>query len=979
MPKNYKLIFALTHNNLFGFLVEAYRIILLKNGQWSMEIKRICDPDSQFLTVETTEKEKEILEMTFELREDKVLEKFHLLKEKKVQTNGTFYTDTNISKHMVPYVSARTATLINEFADFKIPLYFKSGESFSTFGDDFLEIQEDVAEPRFWFSLNDTGFQYKLSVFFKEEQIPLIDTEIITQKPCFIKFNNKIIPLPDDFDGQLIKPFIKQEQIDIPKDKVKTYLQTFVSKIIRKYRAEVIGFSIEELSPGVKPVFAINKLQKKNPVIELLFNYDGEQFLASSSQDFSLKLVSSDNKILFIKTFRNRNAENEIIKSFELLGFKMIQPGYFTCAFHENEERFVTIQHLLAELSAKSVSLKEMGAEFDITVDSKRYIIEEPNLVTSIDGVNDWFDLKMNIEFNGFTVPFQKIIPNIIKGDNEFKLPDGTIAILPVEWFSRFKDVAVLSEQGEQGLKIHKSQISLIENLQDNIPTQLSEKLINLVKREIPSIPVPLSLKATLRDYQKKGCDWLCYLHECGLGGCLADDMGLGKTIQVLTYFLSLIEKPQIAFDDTLKACNETKFLEQNSERRAHTHLIVCPLSLVYNWQEEIQKFAPSLKTVIYSGPDRYRMYHDFAYADVILTSYGIIRNDSDVLKHFDFHTIVLDESQFIKNPDSKSYDSLLLLNSKQRFVLSGTPLENSLIDIWTQMNFLNPGMLGPLKTFRDTYVIPIEKNHDEQVSKRVQKMIGPFIMRRTKSEVAPELPALTEKICYCSMTEEQNSLYEKKKSEIRNYLIENSTSLTKNRRNIIVLSGLMKLRLIASHPLMSDASFDGKSGKFDQICQYLEKAVAEGNKTIIFSQFVKHLNLVKAYLEERKIPYEMLTGKTSQADRNKNIKNFQNNDEVRLFLMTLKAGGVGLNLTQADYVFVLDPWWNPATEMQAINRAHRIGQDKKVFAYKFISTQTIEEKIVLLQKKKSVLFENFINSSSLGKLTEEELMTLFE
>jgi superfamily II DNA or RNA helicase len=979
MPDNYKLIFALTHHNLFGFLVEAYRIILLKSGQWSMDIKRICDADSQFLPFGISEKEHEVLHMIFELREDKVLEHFHLLREKKVQTNGTFYSDACISKHIIPFISSRTASVINFFADSQIPLYFKSGESFSTFGDDSLQMEEFVAEPRFSFSLNESGFQYKLSVFLNDTQISLADSEIITQKPCFIKFKNKIISLPEDFDGQLLKPFTKQEEISVPKEKINNYLQTFVSKIIRKYRAEVSGFSVEEFSPGVNPVISISKLQRKMPVIELLFNYDGEQFSAVSSQSFTLKLLSSDSSISFVKTYRNRDAENEIIKSFESLGFHMIQPGYFTCLFCENEERIATIRQLLAELSAKSVALKKMGAKFDITVDSKRYMIEQPEIFTSISGVNDWFDLKMNIQFNGFTVPFQKIIPNIIKGDNEFKLPDGTIAFLPEEWFSRFKDVAVLSEQGEQGLKIHKSQVSLIENLENNFTDKLSEKLSLLIKREIPYLSVPQKLQATLRDYQKKGYEWLCYLHECGLGGCLADDMGLGKTIQMLTYFLKLSENPPAIQSESVNGSSCMKVSEKNKERRAQTHLIVCPLSLIHNWQEEIRKFAPSLKVIVYSGPDRYRLYHYFSYADIILSSYGIIRNDSDVLKHFDFHTIVLDESQFIKNPESKSYDSLLTLSSKQRFVLSGTPLENSLIDIWTQMNFLNPGMLGSLKAFRDTYVIPVEKNNDEQVSKRVQKLIGSFIMRRTKSEVTPELPPLTEKMCYCTMTEEQKSLYEKKKSEIRNYLIENSGSLSGNRRNIIVLSGLMKLRLIANHPSLSDVSYSGKSGKFDEICQHIEKAVAEGNKTIVFSQFVKHLNLVRHYLDQRGVSYEMLTGKTTQADRRKNINNFQNNDNVSLFLMTLKAGGVGLNLTQADYVFVLDPWWNPAAELQGINRTHRIGQDKKVFAYRFISAQTIEEKILLLQKKKSDLFENFINSASFGKLTDEELMTLFE
>ncbi len=979
MPENYKLIFALSRHQHFGFLVEAFRIIELKNGQWSLDVKRISDPDSRFLTFELSTAESELLMASLHLREDKVYDHFCLLKEKKRQGNGTFFSDTSISKHIVPYVSEQTAALISALAENNISLFYWGSDTAGAINEIPLQNGKYIAEPRFFFSLTESGFYYTLSVFRDEEKLVLADCEIITYKPCILKSGDQLLALPVDFDGQLLKPFVRQETIQIPRDKVASYLQSFVSKIIRKYKADVNGFSVEEHSPAVIPLLSLNRIHRKLPVIELIFNYEGEHFSASSTQDFSLKLMSVQNKVSFVKTYRNKDAEEMILKKIESLGFRMVQQGYFTCMFCENEDREVTIQQLLSELASKYSLLKTMGAEFDIMVDSKRYMLEEPRIYTSISSINDWFDLQMNVQFNGFTVPFQKIIPNIIKGNNEYKLPDGTIALLPTEWFSRFRDVAVLSEQGDQGLKIQKSQINIIEVAENNITTQISEKMISLIQRNIPSVSLPSGIKTPLRDYQKKGLDWLMFLHECGVGGCLADDMGLGKTVQVLSYFLKISEMPSDSYTESNINFGELFQGDQKSERRSNTHLIICPLSLIHNWEEEIRKFAPSLKTIVYSGPDRYRLYHYFSYADIVLSSYGIVRNDADVLKYFEFHTIVLDESQYIKNPESKSYDSLLTLSSKQRFVLSGTPLENSLTDIWTQMNFLNRGMLGSLKTFREIYVIPIEKNNDDQASKRVQKIIGPFILRRTKSEVTPELPPLTEKVSYCPMTEEQRSLYEKKKSEIRNYLIENAENLARNRRNIIVLSGLMKLRLMANHPSLCDSSYEGKSGKYEEICQRIEKVVSEGNKTILFSQFVKHLNLIRKYLDERGISYELLTGKTSQNDRRRNINNFQNNKNVSLFLMTLKAGGVGLNLTQADYVFVLDPWWNPAAELQAINRTHRIGQDKKVFAYRFISIGTIEEKIMILQKKKSDLFENIINSASFGKLSDEELLRLFE
>ncbi len=983
MNTNFRIIFSLVSHPAFGYIIEAYRIKLLDSGQWSVEIKKIIDFSSQYLNFELNDVEKDLLVMTQKFREEQIHNQFNLLKGKKKCSNNTYFSDQILAKEIIPHISRNTVLILEKIIDNQMSLYFRK-ENNGIIGEEPLKLESECAEPRFSFQLTDADFRYSLSIFHNNNQISLSDAVIITRTPCYIKAENSVYHIPGDFDGQLLKPFLNNETILIPKKKVNEYLQAFVSKIIKKYRAEVSGFEVNEIYPDLKPSIHLSRLSRKNPVIELLFNYDTETFSSYASQEFTLKLSSGKKGVSFTKVFRNKDAEKQIIQQMESIGFHMLYPGIFTCKQCVQGEQTVTVRQLILEISKKTESLKMLGIVPVITSDSKKYFFDVPVISTSISNKNDWFDLQMSVRFNGFTIPFQKIIPNIIKDEPEFSLPDGSIAILPDEWFSKFKDISVLTKQHETVLKFHKSQIHLIDSL--NIPDQnlISEKLRLLIDRSIPKKETPEVLHASLRDYQQKGFEWLSHMHDCGLGGCLADDMGLGKTIQILTYFLWV--------KNVLSSCNghpidisdqqkrQLSLFEGSGDRRcAHTHLIVAPLSLLHNWQKEIEKFAPSLLSILYTGSDRYRLYHDFHYADVVLTSYGIVRNDSDILKHFDFHTIVLDESQFIKNPDSKSYDALLTLNSKQRFVLTGTPIENSLTDIWTQMNFLNPNMLGSLKTFKDTYVVPVEKNNDEETSRRIQKLIGTFILRRTKKEVTPELPELTEKICYCNMSDDQKKLYEQKKSEIRNYLIENAGTVQKNRKNIIVLSGLMKLRLIANHPKLIDPEYTGLSGKYEEICQHIEKVISEGHKCIIFSQFIKHLNLIQHYLCDRNIKYEVLTGQTSQADRQRNINNFMDRTDIRLFLMTLKAGGVGLNLTEADYVFVLDPWWNPASELQAINRTHRIGQDKKIFAYRFISVETIEEKIMLLQKKKSALFQNFIHASSLGKLNDKELLTLFE
>ncbi len=968
---------------VLGYITEAYRISVLPSGQWSVDIKKITDTASRFLTFELNKPEKELLEMTQHTKEETVLVKFSLLRERKPTPNNTFFSDKSIQQHILPYVSNQTAAIINKMNEYEIPLYIKH-ESKGIISEEPIKIEPQNAEPRFYFDLSDKAFTYSLSVYQQNSKLQLNDAKILTRIPCFIKIQNTIYMLPDDFDGQLLKPFQKTDTIVIPSNKVSEYLNAFVSKIIRKYRVDVSGFTVKEIHPELTPVISISKLHKKTPVVELSFNYENENFLAHASQDFALRFHSRDSEISFTKIFRNKAAEELVIKQIESFGFFPVLTGYLTFRKANNDDTPLTYLQILNEISKRSSLLKNIGVKYNIIIDNKQYLIEEPNIKTEIIHSNDWFDLKIVIKINEFSIPFQKIIPNIIACKQEYILPDNSVAILPEEWFSRFKDLSVLSEQCEKTLKIHKSQVNLIESVDNSACKEVAGNLRQLINNEIPCRNTPYGLNATLRDYQKKGFEWLTYMHECGLGGCLADDMGLGKTIQVLTYFLSLSQN-SVPVTDSYHGATINKdiqlslFDEKENIRRLYTHLIVAPLSLLHNWIEEIVKFAPALKTILYSGTERYRLYHEFQYADIVLTSYGVVRNDIDILQHFSFHTIILDESQFIKNPDSKSYDALLMLSSKQRFVLTGTPLENSLTDIWSQMNFLNPKMLGSLKIFKDTYVIPVEKNNDEGVSKRIQKLIGSFILRRTKIEVTPELPLLTEKICYCTMSDEQKSIYEQKKSEIRNFLIENAGNFQRSRKNIIVLSGLMKLRLIANHPKLILPQYSGTSGKFEEICQHIDKVVSEGHKTIVFSQFIKHLNIIRQYLDEKNISYEILTGQTTQAERQKNIHNFMKNDKVRLFLMTLKAGGVGLNLTKADYVFVLDPWWNPASENQAINRTHRIGQDKKIFAYRFISRETIEEKIMILQQKKSDLFNNIINSTSFSKLTENELLTLFE
>ena len=549
---------------------------------------------------------------------------------------------------------------------------------------------------------------------------------------------------------------------------------------------------------------------------------------------------------------------------------------------------------------------------------------------------------------------------NILEGVREYELPDGTIAILPETWFSKFKNIFEFGKSSDDSLRIHKQHFSLLtDTLYDEAQPGFERLEKLLTPDQIPVLLPPAGLNCLMRQYQSDGLNWLNFLQSAGLGGCLADDMGLGKTIQTLALLQhnkeNIVpgERPEMQQDLSLFNNTEQKL----------TSLIIVPASLIYNWENEIKRFVPEMRVYSYKGNQRKKVTSYFQNFDIILSSYHTIRQDIDLISSFLFHYIILDESQVIKNPASMLYKTVTMLKSEFKIVLTGTPVENSLTDLWTQLNFVNPGLLGDLSFFRREFAKPIEKMGDDEKEVKLRKIIQPFILRRTKEMVALDLPPVTEQTVFCDMTEEQFKLYDEEKSLVRNSILKSIASTGTEKSAILVLQGLMKLRQISNHPLMAYDDYIYGSGKFETVLQDMESVISEGHKILVFSSFVKHLDLYAEELRKIRIRFAMLTG--ASTNREKIVNSFQNDKENKIFLISLKAGGVGLNLTAADYVFILDPWWNPASEMQAMNRAHRIGQDKSVFVYRYITSNSIEEKIVRLQEKKSKLADTFISSNN--------------
>ena len=529
------------------------------------------------------------------------------------------------------------------------------------------------------------------------------------------------------------------------------------------------------------------------------------------------------------------------------------------------------------------------------------------------------------------------------------QLGDGTLGILPDEWLKKYSLLFKVGEGKVDKLRLSKYHMSVIDELYENkeiaeLSFSLDEKFERLREfKNIPEIPAPESLQPILRPYQTAGYQWLSYLNDVGWGGILADDMGLGKTIQALTmlqYYKSST--------GNIKA------------------IVICPTTLIYNWENEIRKFTPTLTWQIHHGSMRSRDMDALQQANIIITTYGTLRSDIQVLMKINYDYVVLDESQAIKNPASKVTKAACLLTAKNRVCMSGTPLQNNTFDIFAQMNFLNPGLLGTMEFFRNEFATPIDKFGEQEQKDHLRKLLFPFILRRTKEQVAKDLPEKTETILFCEMEKEQRKVYDAYRNSYRDKIMGTIDQQGIDKSQLTILQGLMKLRQICDSPaiLNEQEKFPNNSIKLDELSREITENIGE-HKALVFSQFLGMLALIRAKLQEEGIAYEYFDGSTNIADRQKAIDNFQNNDNCRVFLISLKAGGVGLNLTAADYVYIVDPWWNPAVEQQAIDRTHRIGQTKNIFAYRMICIDTIEDKILQLQERKRKLASELISDDA--------------
>lgn len=814
-------------------------------------------------------------------------------------------------------------------------------------------------------SLAPINIRFRINGFGKSALINTFwDIESETYKQMDNEFKGLTFYLKGDiiYCNNLVSDIVAAETLyyNLPtrNDQWNAYLQNTVMPISQE-KAVLFNEDIVEKLPPQKPELGILLSERSNYfVLTPVFNYYSQQFQWNKENEYP---ISDNGKVRMIQ--RDKAIEKDFVDKVASLHPKLQKSSLGNLFLLES--KFALAHDWMFTFFDK---VKEWGVNLFGYEQLDRYKIKKakPSTQIHIQSGIDWFDTQMNIEFEEQKVSMFEIQKILRNKENLVKLDDGTYGLLPEEWLKKYSLLFKISNIEGDRLRTKKVNFHIINDLydainQDEIKQELEERKESFIRAQLPeefNISLPENLNASLRPYQQAGFEWLGYLSEQKWGGLLADDMGLGKTLQTLVTLLH--------------------YLQKKGKLNA---LVVCPTSLLFNWKNEIEKFTPDLSYYIHHGNVRTSKFSVIQGSNIVLTSYGTLRSDIHLFQKIQFDYVILDESQMIKNPASITSRACYLLKSDNKLALSGTPMQNNTFDIYSQMHFLNPGMLGSKEFFKDQFAVPIDRFQDAETKTHLKKLLYPFLLRRTKEQVAKDLPEKTEITLTCEMDTKQMRVYNQHKNLYRSKILGELDNKGISRSQFSILQGLMRLRQICDSPMLIDAEEYSEipSTKIDLLAVKLESIIAN-HKVLIFSQFLGMLSLIKNKLSEMEIPFQYFDGSSTTNERQNAIEKFQNDDSCRAFVISLKAGGMGLNLTAADYVFLIDPWWNPAIEQQAIDRTHRIGQTKNIFAYRFICKDTVEEKIMQLKEKKNQLVKEIISDDSnfIKTLTREDIEYLF-
>ncbi len=965
-----EFIIGLTEHRIFGNVFVP--LMMEPNGSFYTIRKVVKSYDLKNNTLQLSADQIELVKLIEAYSDEALVRKF----ARKAESSSFFQNmnDDLFQNVISPYIDRHIIQCVEILMKRQTRVFQKQAKYANLYDEDQIVVNSQYSDYVFRFRRNESGTHYSLALSHEGQPLDLLHktVRLVSNNPCCIVFRDRLYAFRN-LPAKRLLPFFTNPEVSVAPAVEEKYFHTFVLNTIREFPVEASGFSIVTQEPVKKAVLVLESGENQDPAFKLRFSYDTNEVAPDSPSQTVVSIEYTAGNYLFRKFTRDANWEKQQIAQLKQAGLLETNGKFWPANTHQlpTQEK---LYRLVNWLSDHKKELQQAGFRIRQSDTGKQYFTDTQALDIEVKTTQDWFDIYATVRFGDYHIPFLKLRHHIANGIREYVLPSGQIAILPEEWFSQYQELIPFGKADGNLLRFRKHHFQLLEKNVKGIDRSYFNRLTGLNGPHTEKPSLPKKLRAKLRAYQEDGFGWMYRLQQQRFGGCLADDMGLGKTLQTITLLLKSQKPvyPQI-YEGLFAGLKVETPIQPAS-------LVVMPTSLVHNWGNELRKFAPSLKVFKYVGTQR-KKSSDFQNIidqyDVILTTYGTVRNDIEMLGEHEFFYVILDESQNIKNAGSKTYQTISQLKSQHRLVLTGTPIENSLSDLWSQMNFLNKGLLGNQQYFKREFITPIEKRDDKNQQAKLQMLIRPFVLRRTKEEVAKDLPPLTEHIRFCEMPGSQKEVYEKEKSQIRNAILQTIETEGMEKSGFLVLQGLTRLRQLANHPSMIEGSESTESGKFDEIYNCLHDLVAENHKVLIFSSFVKHLDLLRRRIEHKGWKYSLLTGKT--ANRAEVINTFQNDPENRIFLISLKAGGVGLNLTSADYVFIIDPWWNPAAENQAINRAHRIGQDKKVIVYRFITEGTIEEKIQVLKARKSALAEKFINSNNPFKtITKEEILSLF-
>lgn len=974
MPENHILIIALSNHPVLGPLLIPYFARTASPGVISVEEQATHAGNDTDLPG----MEKRAIAIAQSYSEKNLMQVYS--KQRTVAGFLNSVTPEMLKKQLRPFIDKKIREMVRLIRFNHLAVYHKDPGVKLLYEHDRVRFSENEAEISFHFEITDHSFRYAAICRMDGVEIPLLKKRrfmLFSTKPAIFLLDDRLLAFKR-IEATKVTPFLTRNYVEVPLADATKYLEMVALPLISDYPASSAGFDIVREVRTCIPELSVERSLNDDPALQLRFRYGDCYFSPGQKAKYAYpRLEQADGKPVVYYFSRDLYLEQTYVDLLVQWGFKQITDVQFVRTAETGGYTFIDwLQQHKKELEDCFI--------FVDTVTSLKFYLGDITLTQEMSTSPDWFDIRIKVRLGEFVFPFIRFKKHILEGRREFILPDGQVALLPEYWFEKYGDLFTFGEDNKaEEIRIRKMHLGIVSALEQ-------EETVTKQYIQKQPVAVPPKLKATLRPYQQEGFSWLVHLAANGFGGCLADDMGLGKTLQTITMLQHLYDPEERKEIITSPSAPENITVDHNGqlslfgmdmpdekpyeevknkqdEPTLPAFLIVVPTSLLPNWKREIRKFS-TLSVYAYTGDQkRKEPWKSFNRYNIVLVTYGLLRRDIELLENYRFSYVILDESQNIKNPASMTYHSVVRLKSDHRLVLTGTPIENSLKDLWAQFNFINPGLLGSADGFRKHFILPITKEGNENAGKRLQQIIRPFLLRRTKQQVAPELPPLTEEVVYCEMTPEQREVYLKEKNALRNTILQE-----RHKNTFVALNGITRLRQLANHPRMYFQDYTGGSGKMEQILDAFETLVSEGHKVLIFSSFVTHLELLAAAFNERGWAYAMLTGST--LDRESEIARFSTGTDVSAFFISLKAGGVGLNLTDADYVFIIDPWWNPAAEMQAESRAHRIGQEKQVFVYRFITADTIEEKIRNLQESKNELADTFITENDpLKSLTDKE------